>query len=71
MLKLDGMEDIAIVRLQSTATVAQGMAEAAEQLAMKFDKEFERVEDAHDDTLKTKDSEKKRMSDLEEEIIIA
>ena len=52
---IDGMEDMAIVTLQSTATVAQGMAEAAEQLAKEFDKEFERVEDAHDDTLKTKD----------------
>ena len=68
---IDGMEDMAIVTLQSTATVAQGMAEAAEQLAKEFDKEFERVEDAHDDTLKTKDSEKKRKSDLEEEKRIA
>lgn len=65
---IDGMEDMAIVTLQSTATEAQGMAEAAERLANAFEKESKLVENAHGDTLKTKDAEKKRKDDLEEKM---
>ena len=57
---LDGMEDIAIVTLQSIATVAVGMAEAAEQLANAFDDEHARVELAHAETLQTKSFEEKQ-----------
>ena len=63
---IDGMEDVAIVKLQSCAKVAQGMAEAAEQLAAAFEEESKRVEQAHGDTLRTKDSEEKRKEDLQE-----
>ena len=63
----DGMEDIALGVLQSTATEAQGMAEAAKKLAQAFEEESGRVEDAHEDTLKTKAAEKKRKDDLDEE----
>ena len=64
---LDGMEDIAIVTLKSVATVAEGMAEAAEQLAKAFEEEHDRVEEAHAETLQTKTKEERQKEAKEKE----
>ena len=64
---IDGMEDMAIITLKSTATVAQGMADCADQLAKAFREEAKQVEGALEDTCRTKDSEEKRKKALEEE----
>ena len=64
-LLIDGMEDIAMVTLQPTATVAQEMAHATEQLARAFEEESERVEKALEDTctMSTKETEEKRIEE--------
>ena len=66
---IDGMEDMAIVTLESTATIAKGMAAAAEQLATAFDEEAKRVELVLEDTKRTHDTaidDKKKEEDQAE-----
>ena len=66
---IDGMEDMAIVTLESTATIAKGMATAAEQLAAAFDEEAKRVSEVLEDTQRTRNSavEEKKLEEDEAE----
>ena len=64
---LDGMEDMAAIKLQSIATVAQEMAQVADKLAKKFDEESDRVEDAVHQTTTKKGSEETRKKKLRTE----
>ena len=60
---VDGMEDMAIVTLQGTATVIQGMANDADELAKTFEEESEQVTEHSIDTIRIKAIEEERIED--------